>query len=92
MGKRVSQVKLQPVLQTAPFSVADVIALQALASGVADSEAQKRALKWIIYQACDFNGITYRESDRDTAFGEGKKFVAHQINAVLTSNHREMKE
>lgn len=90
--KRVSQAVVQPVLQTAPFNKAEVVALQALAAGVADEFQQKLALKWLIYKACGFHDISYRDSTHDTAFLEGKKWVAHQINAMLTSDHRNMKD
>jgi hypothetical protein len=92
VAKRISEVKLLPVLTVAPWDRADVVAIQALAQGRADEAQQKRALNWIIYKACDFDGISYRESERDTAFAEGKKFIVHQLNALLTIDHRNIKE
>ena len=89
--KKISEVRLAPVLQTAPYDRADIVALQALAAGVADPAAQQRAIKWIVYKACNFDGISFRPGKSDeTAFAEGMRFVAQQINAVLTVDHRKI--
>ena len=91
MAKKISTLKQSDVLQSAPYDLADVVALQALANGIANEAQQKRALNWIIYKACGFHDLSYRPGrELDTAFKEGGKWVAHQINAVLTANHREM--
>lgn len=91
MKKAVSTLKQPPVFQTASWTPADVSAVQALANGIADAEQQKRALNWIIYKACHFDDLSYRpESERDTAFAEGSRFVALQVNAVLTTNLRSL--
>lgn len=91
-NKRISQARLRPLLETAPHSLADTVSLQALAQGTADRDQQLRALKWIMYNACGFNDIIYRETDRDTAFAEGKRFVAQQINVLLTTNTRNIND
>lgn len=83
-NKKVTQVKLRPVLEVAPWDIADVVAMKAVANGIADEHQQRRAINWILYQACDFHGISFRDSDRETALAEGKRFVAQQINALLT--------
>lgn len=90
--KRSSEPQLAHVLTVAPVTIAEVVALQALSQGIADAEQQKRALDWILFKACDFHGISFRESERDTSFAEGKRFVAQQINAQLITNARLMKE
>lgn len=89
MTKKVATPKLPPVLQTADFDKADAISLQAVAGGYADEHQQRRAMEWIIFKACAFNDISYRpDSERDSSFAEGKRFVAQQINALLTHNTR----
>ena len=61
---------------------ADVYAMQAMATGTANEQQQKRALAWIINHAC----MTYHQSfrpgingERDTCFAEGRRFVGNQI-------------
>ena len=56
--------------------------MQALVTGTANEQQQKRALDWIINNAC----MTYHQSfrpgvngDRDTCFAEGRRFVGNQI-------------
>lgn len=88
MTKKVATPKLPPVLQTADFDKADAISLQAVAGGYADEHQQRRAMEWIIFKACAFNDVSFRDTDRETSFAEGKRFVAQQINALLTHNTR----
>jgi hypothetical protein len=80
--------KLSNVLDTGMFSRDEAVALQALAQGRADEIQQRKALDWIIYKACDFHGISFRETDRETSFAEGKRFVAQQIHRLLTFDLR----
>lgn len=67
-----------------PYEIADFSALKGLAAGTASPEQQQRALKWIIEAACGTYELSYRpESDRDTAFAEGRRFVGLQIVKAL---------
>ena len=65
----------------------DVVAFQALARGTANGEQQKRCLAWIIEQAADTYGMSFRpggaEGDRDTVFAEGRRFVGNQVVKML---------
>ena len=90
--KKVSLVKLNPLLQVGPYSRADIVALQAVAAGAGDSYQQRRAMEFIIYQLCDFHGVSFRDTDRETSFAEGKRFVAQAINAILTFDSRKLEE
>lgn len=64
----------------AGYSVADVSAIQALRRGDASKDQQVRAFSWIIETLCETYGTSYwPDSDRDTAFAEGKRFVGNQI-------------
>ena len=71
----------------APYELADLTSVQAVANGTADEQQQKRALDWIIKQVCGTYEMTYRpESDRDTAFAEGRRFAGLQIVKALHIN------
>lgn len=62
-----------------PFEKADVYALKALAAGVASESQQRRALEWII-KACGVADTThFPDSQRDTDFANGKRFVGLEI-------------
>jgi hypothetical protein len=58
----------------------DAAAIQALAQGCADRDQQQRALAFIVYTVCGTYDMSYRpQSERDTVFAEGKRFVGAQI-------------
>ena len=57
-------------------------ALQALYDGVANEGQQKVALQ-AIFELCGLDDLSYRpDSDRDTAFAEGKRFVGLQLYKI----------
>jgi hypothetical protein len=59
---------------------ADASALQALLRGAATPEQQKRALDWIVNAACATYDLSFRpDSERATAFAEGRRFVGLEI-------------
>lgn len=65
---------------------ADISAIQALQRGDASPDQQRRALDYIINLAGTYD-LSYRpESDRDTTFAEGKRFVGLQIVKALKIN------
>jgi len=52
------------------------LAIKGVASGTANAEQQKAAMKWIVEDLCRTYDLSYRpNSDRDTAFAEGKRSV-----------------
>lgn len=62
-------------------------AIQAMARGDADGPAQQRALKFIVETICRTYDLSYRaESERDSAFAEGKRFVGLQIVKLTKIN------
>lgn len=68
----------------APYGDADIAAFKALAAGVANEGQQQRALAWLIHQAARTYDLSYRpESDRDTAFAEGARWVGLQIVKLI---------
>lgn len=70
----------------AQFTSHDASALQALAQGKANDGQQKRALDWIMKEACGLPLWPYRESQRETDVALGRHFVGHQIAGVLKIN------
>lgn len=71
----------------ADYEPADVSAIQALQRGDASPDLQRRALAFIINDLARTYDLSYRpNSDRDTAFAEGKRFVGLQIVKLLKLN------
>jgi hypothetical protein len=82
--------KKRPVLgpdQPAPFEEADVYAVQALFNGTANDGQQKRAVKWILEEACKVKDLPWvaggLEGQRATDFANGRKFAGHQVLKML---------
>ena len=66
---------------------ADAGALQALARGDANGHQQRRALDYIVKTLAGTYDLSYRpDSERDTAFAEGRRFVGLQIVKLLNLN------
>ncbi len=66
------------------YDVADVHAVRALETGNANPDQQKRALGWIIRNGCGTYDLSFRpESDRETSFAEGRRFVGLMIVKLL---------
>lgn len=69
------------------YTPADINAMQALSTGAANEDQQRRAFKWILETAAQTYGLSYRpESDRDTAFAEGRRFVGLSMVKLLRLN------
>lgn len=88
--KKTATASLIPVIQVGVFTRDEVVAIQALAQGRADEIQQRKALDWILYKACDFHGVSFRDTDRETSFAEGKRYVAQQINYLLNIDMRKL--
>lgn len=73
----------------APYETDDVVAIQALATGTANDDQQRRALKWIVenaaavYQPSFYSGV---DGDRLTAFAQGKRGVGLSIITLTKLN------
>lgn len=66
------------------YEIADIGALQALARGDASEHQQKRALAYVVNTLCGTYDLSYRpDSERDTAFAEGRRFVGLQVVKLL---------
>lgn len=72
--------------EPAQFTSVDASAVQALSSGTANEGQQKRALEWILKNACGLPTWAYRESQRETDIALGRQFVGQQIVGVLNVN------
>lgn len=67
-----------------PCDTYDVYAIKALATGTANESQQRRALNWILNTCCGLPDSTYYpDSERDSAFASGKRFVGLEIVALL---------
>lgn len=73
------------------WEVADASALQALERGDASADQQRRALRWILKNAAIVQQVTFQpESDRATAFAEGRRFVGLKIAELLGASTRDL--
>ncbi len=72
----------------AEYEQADLFAIRAVYDGLANEEQQKRAIEWVIRNACGMYDLSYRpggsEGERATAFAEGRRFAGLQIAKMLT--------
>lgn len=67
-------------------------ALRAMHEGNAEPHQQKKLLEWLVNDLCETHGLSFRpDSDRATAFAEGKRFVGLQIikqlNVTITGGN-----
>lgn len=82
-----------PADQPAPFELPDVAALQAVYRGEGSPEQQKRVMDWIVKQASQIGGQSYRAGDsHGTAFIEGRRFVGAQILSLLAMSTEDLKK
>jgi hypothetical protein len=68
------------------YTLADVQSLQMLAAGTAEAEQQKRALKWILDQACMTQQWAYQQQPRETDVALGRQLVGQMIYGLLKLN------
>lgn len=67
-----------------PWDVPVAAAAQALQRGDATPEQQKMFLKWLVHTAAGTYEVTFHpESDRASAFAEGRRFVGTQCTKLL---------
>lgn len=84
--------KLQAVASApwlpAGYVAADVSAIQAVHRGDASPEQQRRALEWIVKEACLTYDFAFRPgaNDRDTNLALGRQLVGQQIVKMLYLN------
>lgn len=75
---------MYPAAATPPvWENSDVAAFQALERGDADAGQQKRALAWIVNNACGTYDLDFRPDQREHAFVSGRRFVGLNIVKML---------
>lgn len=73
--------------------MADAAAIRALARGDATPEQQTRALTFIVEALCGTYDLSFRpNSERDTCFAEGRRFVGLQVVKLTKINPEVYKE
>jgi len=66
--------------QPAAYDEFTTASVRALFNGQASEPQQKRFVEWLMFEVCGVGDLSYRaDSERDTAFAEGKRFVALQV-------------
>jgi hypothetical protein len=80
------------VLTSAPFSLADAMALKAMFAGEATPDQQKAGMLWITRIAGRLNKMSYQPGAvDDTSFLEGRRFVGNLIMRLVTTNPDELR-
>jgi len=83
MAKPLKPLAPTPASTPAPYCIADAEAMHALAEGRAEEGQQKRALKWIIEQACGTYQWAYRDNQRETDVALGRQFCGQQVIGLI---------
>ena len=69
------------------WDVVHIAAFQAMEKGEATPHQQQVALDWLLHAASGIQNLSYwPESDRATAFAEGRRFVGLQVAKLLQLN------
>lgn len=79
--------KTTPPYFMCPWDVPVASAVQALSRGEATPEQQKGFLRWLMHHAAGtYEGTFHPESERASAFAEGRRFVGLQCVKLLALN------
>jgi hypothetical protein len=54
-------------------------AFRALFEGKANDGQQKRALEWLLFNACHVGVLSFAATERESAFNEGERHIGLQI-------------
>jgi hypothetical protein len=66
-------------MKPAAYDKEVLYAFRALFEGVASEGQQKRAMEWLLFNACHIGISSFAETDRETAFREGERHIGLQI-------------
>jgi len=81
------EIKDVPTCFRCPYEKADVSAFQALEKGEATPDQQKRALAWLInVGSMSYEDVYDRDSERDSTFMNGRRFVGLRVVKMLRIN------
>jgi hypothetical protein len=79
--------------QKTEATLAEAVAIKALAEGTASEWQQKQALHWIMTVAAMQNlNAFFPESPMETAYAMGRKYVAEQIVGLIKDDLSKFKE
>lgn len=67
------------VTKPAAYDKEVLYAFRALFDGKANEGQQKRAMEWLLLNACHIGTTSFASTDRETAFLEGQRSVGLQI-------------
>jgi len=67
----------------APYDNHVRAAFLALKNGTANEGQQKRALQWLIFNACHIGMVSYATNEWDRGFLEGQRSIGVQIGRIL---------
>lgn len=67
-------------------------AIKACYDGAASPEQQTLAIKGIVEELCCYYDISFRGTDRETNFAEGKRFVGAQIVKLTKINQERIRQ
>jgi hypothetical protein len=71
----------------APYHLADLTAVQAVAGGTATPDQQRRAMQWIVESACDTYGLGWHpEGGHAASFVAGRRFGGLQVVKAIKIN------
>ena len=62
-----------------PYDEGVLYAFRALFDGKANEGQQKRAMEWLLLNACHIGTLSFEDTERDTAFREGERWIGLQI-------------
>lgn len=67
------------VARPAAYDEEVLYAFRALFEGKANDGQQKRAMEWLVYNACHIGTVSFSDTERETAFMEGQRSIGLQI-------------
>lgn len=85
MTKRIPLPKKLSVDQPAPYSPVIQAGLKAMSRGTASETQQVEVFQWLIKEAAGIGSQSFRPDPCETAFAEGRRFVAIQIIHLTTT-------
>jgi len=77
--KKIPLNKLRPVDQPAPYTAVVQAGLKAMSVGTASRSQQVAVFDWLVKDAAGIGVQSFRSDPMETAFAEGRRFVAIQI-------------
>lgn len=66
-------------MKPAAYDKEVLYAFRALFDGKANDGQQKRALEWLLFNACHVGQLSFATTERESAFNEGERHIGLQI-------------